>query len=150
MNAQYSLKWQFQQREITAMLNATFRNVARISACVFMLSATASAFAACPGYSAVANIKTINVASGAAATMTNYISVDATAGASVDVCGCRTGSNILYLYRSETTPTEAMKAQLALVMEAKALNKRISYKALDCLAGAGSGFVTYTEIVMEE
>lgn len=110
---------------------------------------SAASHAACPGTpTSYLPIKQIQF-SGGGSTVTSYIEVDASSGAGADPCGCRTASNVLYLIRSEATITEAHKLFLALAMEAKALNKRISYNGLSCPSGASSGYVDYSQLTME-
>ena len=115
---------------------------------LLLLAVACPGWAACPGDSAFATIKSI-VINSPGVSINAFIEIDASAGASVDVCGCKNGSNQLFLLRPENPVTEGTKMLMALAMEAKALNKRIMYSATGCYSGSGSGFVGFSQIGME-
>ena len=123
------------------------RAVIHLAGVIAMLGAS-TAFAACPGDSAYATVKSIAVNSpGGGANL--YIEVDASTGSNVDVCSCRDANNALYMLRPENPLTDGSKLQLAVAMEAKALNKRIKVYQTGCYFGASSGYAGYTQITME-
>lgn len=116
---------------------------------IVSLLATGAASAACPGDSTYANVKSI-VINGFGDGANIYIEVDTSTGSGTDVCTCKDPSTgMLFLLRPENPIGSATKLQIAIAMEAKALNKRIKYYGTGCFYGASSGYASFTQITLE-
>lgn len=107
-----------------------------------LLGTSASSLGACPGSSVPVTVQQLIVTS-AGASVTTYIQVDASAGATADPCSCRVGNSLL-LIRNENPVTEGTKMALALAMEAKAMNKQISFYSIGCYVSGYSNFSQFS------
>lgn len=114
---------------------------------LFMLTLSLDAMAACPGTSVAVDLESIAIDDDGTTT-TLLIGVDPSAGTTVDVCSCQNGG-FLHLVQQATTVPASMKMFLSLAMEAKALNKQITYHGTGCLGGSGSGYVLFSQVAME-